>query len=1500
MAARPGLDLESPFLSDELFAREPESGSETRAKRLASESPFLSALEPDQGALADPESIEQPGSRADEEAWDAEMPIDEAELDSVAIEHVAADAGSRPGGAVAIPAIKSPPSLQIVTPTQKPMPNARWAIHQKDAIFQGTLNREGWTGSIDRGSGKFDLSQPFRIHVEGCVCSIVSGAVLLAKEPEVEYGGQFVDWNLADAPDFQKRGAFWSEYEKARAPRAPLDIFRFLQHDHVMRRPVKLLARHTRAVFEARPLAIRLGPIVRHVDSHRALIWLELETPGMVRVSYGKATNQRELPKTSEAPMAQSQSHTTSVRVGGRYYALVWLDALDADTAYQYTIALAPLPPSGPLAIAPADFTETVFPRQQTFWSRSNTNSVLKTASFSDSEWLCFRTAAARADALRFAHGSCRKYPGDHDEHNHVPGPDMLEAFSAHLLAKKNWADWPQFFLHSGDQIYADDVGVAMGRAILRHRFASVLPGPGPVGAGDVTFGAWAGRVGWRYSVRATGPAKPSPDDVDPKYLRSFFDYRGRDRALVDSVIDAALVARRLADVARNMADATRPLRHKLRVMNELLWRVPVSERDIPTIDKVRGLRTREAYAIKHRNRSYQLEYPSAGDVTGVHAADYAEYAALYEQAWSQPGTRRLLAHLPSFMIFDDHEVTDDWNADPSWLKIVHSKADPLRCWPTTMTDALCAYWVYQGWGNLAPEQWASDPRVQVLERCRKEGRDALPELRRLVFSRSVQPTAPGADASKKLDWHFALPTVGVPFLAIDLRTDRDVNGGGGGPLGGMSPQRLRWLEDALAKTRSLVAFVVLPVPYLMPDPMLFANRHPGFVARMAGARSTAAFKRGSDIEHPAGNPVWEQIKGMLRRLQQSSALKTLVIVSGDIHFSCNLDGQLPDSHKAPRLLQLISSGLQQRISDAKQSKLDSAYRGWLNVISGAQGVDEHRGVRITLGGLHGPAGKKSNFLFDTSVAVVDLKIVPFGTPSNQIRVPLIVQTHLVRSAHGALVPYTFRHMTQADGSAVMSLKDPGFRHPASPKDYPATSGGIGIAKEFDRDDEAFNSGADLLLFEDAQAPPDEVETVHEIEAGFPSADEFEEEASDDSVGELEDKWVGAADGEVADWAAGIDLFPAEPTVAFHINDGRMVEAFAPVTVSTASHLCAALVDLTDNPAMPPYAGLNDEEMIYAGSLPKICVMYAAFALRSRVQAFVDAAAANGAPVLPPGMTSEIEKAWKPKLRALFLTRPAMSFGNNQDITFPKLDQILTFSPEGKVDFARATPPLTDARIDMIRDKGAPQGMFHDWMRSMLRWSNNTAASKCILALGYFYLNGALARAGLFDAANRNGLWLAADYKSHDWVKTEAERQANAAGLLLTPRWATAQGRRRSNITATAAQVARFMTLLAQDKLVDATASHEMRALMNITPGGIGSYAKFGLDAVGRGSTAFAAKIGFGDDRFSHDCAIIERTVAGKDLRYVAVGLGSAPNRKRKDLRDLFVLLDETIVTRNR
>ena len=57
---------------------------------------------------------------------------------------------------------------------------------------------------------------------------------------------------------------------------------------------------------------------------------------------------------------------------------------------------------------------------------------------------------------------------------------------------------------------------------------------------------------------------------------------------------------------------------------------------------------------------------------------------------------RRLLANVPTYMIFDDHDVTDDWNLSYQWMENV-SKS-PLG--KHVIANGLCAYWAFQGWGN--------------------------------------------------------------------------------------------------------------------------------------------------------------------------------------------------------------------------------------------------------------------------------------------------------------------------------------------------------------------------------------------------------------------------------------------------------------------------------------------------------------------------------------------------------------------------------------------------------------------------------------------------------------------------------------------------------------------------------------------------------------------------------------------------------------------------------
>ena len=53
----------------------------------------------------------------------------------------------------------------------------------------------------------------------------------------------------------------------------------------------------------------------------------------------------------------------------------------------------------------------------------------------------------------------------------------------------------------------------------------------------------------------------------------------------------------------------------------------------------------------------------------GEQVSDFEEYAQLYREAWSDPDIRWLLATVPSTMIFDDHDVHDDWNISEAWVR---------------------------------------------------------------------------------------------------------------------------------------------------------------------------------------------------------------------------------------------------------------------------------------------------------------------------------------------------------------------------------------------------------------------------------------------------------------------------------------------------------------------------------------------------------------------------------------------------------------------------------------------------------------------------------------------------------------------------------------------------------------------------------------------------------------------------------------------------------------
>src|SRR3954447_13641678 len=95
----------------------------------------------------------------------------------------------------------------------------------------------------------------------------------------------------------------------------------------------------------------------------------------------------------------------------------------------------------------------------------------------------------------------------------------------------------------------------------------------------------------------------------------------------------------------------------------------------------------------------------------GKELKDYEEYAHLYRLAWSDPLNRWLLSTLPSLMIFDDHDVRDDWNTSHAWQQEIQATS----WWHDRIVAGLASYWVYQHLGNLSPDERGKDELWQTV-----------------------------------------------------------------------------------------------------------------------------------------------------------------------------------------------------------------------------------------------------------------------------------------------------------------------------------------------------------------------------------------------------------------------------------------------------------------------------------------------------------------------------------------------------------------------------------------------------------------------------------------------------------------------------------------------------------------------------------------------------------------------------------------------------------------
>lgn len=294
---------------------------------------------------------------------------------------------------------------------------------------------------------------------------------------------------------------------------------------------------------------------------------------------------------------------------------------------------------------------------------------------------------------------------------------------------------------------------------------------------------------------------------------------------------------------------------------------------------------------------------------------DFEEYTSLYRESWSDPALRWLLSTVSSAMIFDDHDVHDDWNISEAWVEQMRAKP----WWEERVVGAYVSYWIYQHLGNLSPAALFDDPIFCAVLEADGDSEELVRE-----FARTAVREIAGAR------WSFCRDFGRTRLIVVDSRAGRVLTQGRRQML---SDAEWNWVEDRCSGDFDhLVIGTSLPV-------MLAPGMHhleawneavcDGAWGRLA-ARLGEHVRQGLDLEH------WAAFQGCFARLavlledvaagRRGPAPATITLLSGDVHHAYLAEAWFPGRPVTSRVLQVTCSPVRNPLDKRERRVLRSAF----------------------------------------------------------------------------------------------------------------------------------------------------------------------------------------------------------------------------------------------------------------------------------------------------------------------------------------------------------------------------------------------------------------------------------------------------------------------------------------------------------------------------------------------------------------------------------------------
>lgn len=257
---------------------------------------------------------------------------------------------------------------------------------------------------------------------------------------------------------------------------------------------------------------------------------------------------------------------------------------------------------------------------------------------------------------------------------------------------------------------------------------------------------------------------------------------------------------------------------------------------------------------------------------------------------------QRVLASIPTYMIFDDHDITDDWNLSRDWEESAYGHPLSRRI----LGNALIAYLLCQAWGN-APDRFP-EPLIKNVQALFRTGKGALHDL--LI------------DQLLKMEgWHYSLATQ-PKIVVLDTRTQRwRSETRATDPSGLMDWEMLSDLQQELIHEQAVI--LVSPAPIFGVKLIEVVQR---IFTWFGGSLMVDAENW---MAHPGSANV------ILNIFRHRRTPHNFTILSGDVHYSFVYDVRLRHHEQTPHIWQITASGIKNAFPEKLLQHFDKLNR-WL------------------------------------------------------------------------------------------------------------------------------------------------------------------------------------------------------------------------------------------------------------------------------------------------------------------------------------------------------------------------------------------------------------------------------------------------------------------------------------------------------------------------------------------------------------------------------------------